>query len=54
MVMPEGTQHNAKYILPFKRGAFESLKAVIPVITVYESSANSFLPTWDSLSFAEY
>ena len=33
MIMPEGTQSNGKYMLPFKRGAFESLKAVQPIIT---------------------
>ena len=53
MIMPEGTQSNGKYILPFKRGAFESLKTVLPIVTVYTKCQTHMRPTWDCIGFLE-
>ena len=52
MIMPEGTQSNGKYLLPFKRGAFESLKAVVPIVLKFTSS-ESCKPSWECLGFLE-
>ena len=53
MVMPEGTQSNGKYLLPFKRGAFEGLKTVQPIVTVCEKSPKYMRPSWECLGFLE-
>ena len=37
MIFAEGTQGNGQYMLPFKRGAFESLRAVTPIVLKYTS-----------------
>ena len=52
MIFPEGTQSNGKYILPFKRGAFESLKAVVPIVLKFTSSV-SCEQTWECLGIIE-
>jgi len=52
IIWPEGTQGNGKYLLPFKRGAFESLKAVTPVTTSFKSYGMVEY-SWDCLGFFE-
>ena len=52
LVFPEGTQSNGKQLLPFKRGAFESLRAVIPIIPSFKG--NEIMgATWECLGFIE-
>lgn len=53
MINPEGTQSNGKYLLPFKRGAFESLKAVQPIVLKYKSNNGTMNVTWECLGFIE-
>ena len=52
IIWPEGTQSNGKYLIPFKRGAFESLKAVTPVTTSFKSYGMVEY-SWDCLGFFE-
>ena len=40
-------------MLPFKRGAFESLKAVQPICLEYDTFPKNMRPTWECLGFAE-
>lgn len=49
-IFPEGTQHNGRYILPFKRGAFEGLMPLNPVILQYTGSS-MIDPQNDALGF---
>ena len=39
-------------MLPFKRGAFESLRAVTPIVLKFKGSKNMG-PTWECLGFME-
>jgi 1-acyl-sn-glycerol-3-phosphate acyltransferase len=48
-IYPEGTQSNGTALLPFKKGAFVSMKAVTPMVINY--SWSGFSPTWDSMTF---
>ena len=41
-------------MMPFKRGAFESLKAVQPVCIEYEVYPRNMRPTWECLGFLEH
>ena len=52
LVMPEGTQGNGKFMLPFKRGAFESLTAVTPIVLDFKGT-KQMGPTWECLGFIE-
>jgi 1-acyl-sn-glycerol-3-phosphate acyltransferase len=53
MMFPEGTQGNRDYMLPFKRGAFEALKAVHPLVLSYTCWPGNFKNTWECLGFIE-
>ena len=53
MILPEGTQSNGKYLIPFKRGAFESLMTVIPIVTIYTKCTSYMRPSWECLGFLE-
>ena len=39
--------------MPFKRGAFESLKAVQPICIDYDTYPKNMRPTWECLGFLE-
>ena len=52
LVFPEGTQSNGKQLLPFKRGVFESLRAVIPIVPNFKGN-ETMGPTWECLGFIE-
>ena len=52
-MFPEGTQSNGSYLLPFKRGSFQGMKAVIPLVFTYKSYGG-FKPQWDVLDFIEH
>ena len=42
-VFPEGHGSNGKYLLPFKRGAFESLCTVLPLVLHYKGNGYSHM-----------
>jgi 1-acyl-sn-glycerol-3-phosphate acyltransferase len=48
-IFPEGGTSNGHYILPLKRGAFASLRAVKPIILKY--SYGTVSPAWDVAPF---
>lgn len=37
VIYPEGTQTNGDFLVPFKRGAFQGMKAVRPCCLKYDS-----------------
>ena len=48
-IFPEGTTSNSRYILSFKKGAFISEKAVMPVVLKYNWT--DFSPCYDIMPF---
>lgn len=48
-IFPEGGTSNGHYLLPFKRGAFASLRAVKPIVLKY--SYGTVSPAWDVIPF---
>jgi len=40
LLFPEGIQTNGEYIVPFKRGAFAGMNAVLPIGIKYETSGD--------------
>jgi len=52
LIYPEGTQTNGTHLIPFKRGAFQAMKPVVPVVLQYAGpSEKSFKLQWDVLDF---
>jgi lysophosphatidylcholine acyltransferase / lyso-PAF acetyltransferase len=51
-VYPDSTQSNGKYLLPFKKGAFQSLRAVQPIIFEHKPIFSCFVHNqFDCLGF---
>mmetsp|Transcript_46277 Transcript_46277/g.34010 ORF Transcript_46277/g.34010 Transcript_46277/m.34010 type:complete len:172 (+) Transcript_46277:387-902(+) len=50
IIFPGGTTTNAHYLIPFKKGAFESLKPVVPIVLDY--SCEEFISSaYDIIDF---
>ena len=48
-IFPEGTTTNGRGILPFKRGAFEGMRTVVPVVT--KLPERHMMPAYSGLEF---
>ena len=48
MIFPEGTTTNGKYLMNFKRGAFEAMRTCVPCISKF--SYCHYAPTWEVIS----
>jgi hypothetical protein len=48
-VFAEGGTSNGKHIMPFKKGGFGGMKAVIPIVLMYDSTY--FSPAYDVVPF---
>lgn len=49
MLYPEGGTSNGRHLLPFKKGGFAGMKAVIPIILIYDYE--NFSPAYDIIPF---
>ena len=43
-IFAEGTTQNNEYLIPFKKGAFSSLRSIIPIIIRYDVDENEVCP----------
>lgn len=50
-IFPEGCTTNGTKLIQFKKGAFNSLRAVRPVVITYNSPEWGLSPTQDVLGF---
>ena len=53
LIYPEGTQTNGEFLCPFKRGAFQGMKTVIPLVMKFDASL-SVKPQWDCVPFLSH